>query len=335
MSPDALREAIASRVRVAAAVHESVDTPQEEAALVGEGLSRAGGSSVRGILFFGSRKTKARPDPFSAYDVVVVVSDYRAFYGSLRAAGQLRRPPWLLALLNAVLPPNQVSVVLPGPAQEPLRAKCAVVSLDTLTCETQAARRDHFLIGRLFQATEVLFAADAAAGERLIDALTSAHRLTYSWVRPFLPECFDAALYPRTLLQVSFRGEIRPEPEGRSDALWSAQQEYLVPVYAVLLEELRQAGELLSVGAGSYARARPVPATEVFRRRAYFAWSMVRATARWAKYVVTFDDWLVFIVRKARRHSGQDIVLTERERRLPLVFLWPRIFRYLRHKDRG
>jgi hypothetical protein len=60
---------------------------------------------------------------------------------------------------------------------------------------------------------------------------------------------------------------------------------------------------------------------------------MVRATARWAKYIVTFDDWLEYILRKARRHSGQDIVLTPRERRLPLVFLWPRVIRYLRHKD--
>ncbi len=65
----------------------------------------------------------------------------------------------------------------------------------------------------------------------------------------------------------------------------------------------------------------------------YFAWSKVRATARWGKYVVTFDDWLDFLLRKARRHSGQEIVLTERERRHPLVFLWPRVFRYLRHKD--
>ena len=60
----------------------------------------------------------------------------------------------------------------------------------------------------------------------------------------------------------------------------------------------------------------------------------MRATVRWAKYVVTFDDWLEFILRKARRHTGQDIVLTAARAALPLVFLWPRVFRYLRHKDR-
>ncbi|HEX6739937.1 MAG TPA: hypothetical protein VF310_16785, partial [Vicinamibacteria bacterium] len=66
----------------------------------------------------------------------------------------------------------------------------------------------------------------------------------------------------------------------------------------------------------------------------YFRWSLVRATVRWLKHVVTVEGWLEFIVRKAQRHSGQEIELTPRERRWPLLFLWPRVLRYLRHKDR-
>jgi hypothetical protein len=77
-----------------------------------------------------------------------------------------------------------------------------------------------------------------------------------------------------------------------------------------------------------------VPASERRRLRAYFAWSRVRATSRWAKHVVTFEGWLDYLLKKAERHTGQQIVLTPRERRLPLVFLWPRLVRYLRHKDR-
>ena len=80
--------------------------------------------------------------------------------------------------------------------------------------------------------------------------------------------------------------------------------------------------------------ARPSTGGERLRGRLYFQRSLVRATARWAKYVVTFEDWLEFLLRKARRHSGQEIELTERERRLPLIFLWPRVIGYLRHKDK-
>ena len=85
---------------------------------------------------------------------------------------------------------------------------------------------------------------------------------------------------------------------------------------------------------GVYALARRATALSRLRSRLYFQWSLVRATARWAKYVVTFEDWLEFMLHKVRRHSGQTIELTERERRMPLIFLWPRVIDYLRHKDK-
>jgi hypothetical protein len=66
----------------------------------------------------------------------------------------------------------------------------------------------------------------------------------------------------------------------------------------------------------------------------YFVRSKFRATLRWAKHMVTFEGWLDYILRKVRRHGGGEIELTERERRLPLLFLWPRLFKYLRRKDR-
>ncbi len=106
-------------------------------------------------------------------------------------------------------------------------------------------------------------------------------------------------------------------------------------MFTVLLKALAGAGELREEAPGTFAVVHPATARERRRLERYFGWSKVRATARWGKYVVTFDDWLDFIVRKARRHTGEDIVLTERERRMPLVFLWPRVIHYLRHKDRA
>jgi hypothetical protein len=66
----------------------------------------------------------------------------------------------------------------------------------------------------------------------------------------------------------------------------------------------------------------------------YFRRSIVRSTARWLKHTVTFEGWLDYIARKASRHTGEPIELTERERRWPLVFLWARLFAYLRAKNR-
>ena len=57
--------------------------------------AESGGDAVSAVLFFGSRKTGAAPDPWSAYDFFVLTSDDRAFYRELRhAASCAARPAW-------------------------------------------------------------------------------------------------------------------------------------------------------------------------------------------------------------------------------------------------
>jgi hypothetical protein len=324
--PESLAAAIRTRIVPA--------TPTADARAAAEAVVRGGGESVLGIVFFGSRKTAAGPNVWSAYDLFVLTEGYRDFYRTLAATGATKRSPALVAALNAILPPNQVSVPVTSDGAAPRTAKCAVIALDALLRETSSRRRDHFCVGRLFQPTEVVFARDGAVREQIVDAIVSAHTETYVWARPWLPERFDVEAYCRTLLRVSLGREIRPEPEGRAEALWQAQREYLHDVFGVLLAELAATGELQAVGEGAFALARPVGFAERLRIDLYFRWSLLRATARWLKYMVTFEGWLDYIRRKAERHTGQEIVLTQREQRWPLLFLWPRLFRYLRHKDK-
>jgi len=321
-----LRRAVAAR---------SLTSGSAPEALAAAGAVKAlGGDTVAAVLFFGSRQTQARPDPHSAWDLFVVTRGYAAFYRALRRAGASHRPARLLAGLNAWLTPSQTSLSVSGPGGARLRAKCAVVSLADLRRETSDRRRDHFILGRLFQPVVILHADDTERAA-VLDALVEACRLTAAWVRPWLPERFTADEYCRTLLRVSYGAEIRPEPVARRiETLWAAQRDQMLPVYSVLLRDLEREGELREAAPGVYTLARPVAASERRRLGAYFAWSRVRATTRWAKHVVTFEGWLDYMLRKAERHTGQEIVLTPRERRLPLVFLWPRVFRYLRHKDR-
>jgi hypothetical protein len=132
------------------------------------------------------------------------------------------------------------------------------------------------------------------------------------------------------------RWEVRPEPAGRADALWAAQRDLQVPVLEALLSELAERGEVAPVAgtAGAFRPTRPVGALERLRRELYFRRSIARSTARWLKHTVTFEGWLDYILRKASRHSGQSFELSERERRWPLLFLWSRVFRYLRTRNR-
>jgi hypothetical protein len=320
------------RAAVAAGSNASDSAPDALAAA--RAVKALGGDAVAAVLFFGSRQTQAGPDRYSAWDFFVVTRGYAPFYRALRRAGASHRPAGLLAFLNSVLTPSVISLEVSAPEGAPVRSKCAVVSLPYLRREASARRRDHFILGRLFQPVTILL-ADASEREAVLDALVETCRLTVTWVRPWLPERFTADEYCRTLLRVSYGAEIRPEPVARRiEGLWAAQRERMLPVYSVLLRDLAREGELVETAPGTYALARPAPAGERRRLAGYFAWSRVRATTRWAKHVVTFEGWLDYILRKAERHTGQAIVLTPRERRLPLVFLWPRVFRYLRHKDR-
>ena len=321
------------------AVAERALSPETDEALNGglELLRAAAGETLDGVIFFGSRRTNAaRANAFSAYDLFLVVPSYRAFYRALVRAGLSSKNPFLLALVSTWLPPTQISLRIGE-----VLIKGAVLTRAILRRETSGRRRDHFTIGRLFQPARVLLARTPELRELLLDALVSAHFETWRWSRPWLPPAFDADAYGQRVLEVSMGWEIRPEPPGRAAALWAAQRDLQRPVFDALLEGLEATGELRRLADDAQPEAGPLWAPvrapslrQTLALRVYFSASIARATLRWAKHVVSFEGWLDYIVRKASRHSGQSIELSERERRWPLLFLWGRVFRYLRDKNR-
>ena len=318
------------------AVAERALSPSDDAALdaAAARLASAAGDTLVGLVFFGSRRTgAARANAWSAYDVFVVVEAYRPFYDALRRAGLTGKSPSRVALVSRWLPPTQYSLRFEA---EGVHVKASVIRSDTWRRETSPRRRDHFCIGRLFQPTRVLLARDGAARQELLDGLVGAVRETWTWSRPWLPARFDADAYGRSALGTSMRWEVRPEPAGRADALWEAQKILQVPVFEALLRELAERGEVVAVAdePGLFAAAHPVRVVERLRLDLYFRRSMARATTRWLKHTVTFEGWLDYIVRKASRHTSEPMELTVRERRWPWIFLWGRLFAYLRTKNR-
>ncbi|HKC11568.1 MAG TPA: hypothetical protein VKI41_05880, partial [Vicinamibacteria bacterium] len=133
--PVALREVIRARARPRVARAAAVAAAQV--------LAQAAGAELQGVVFFGSRRTGAGADPWSAYDFFVLTRAYRGFYLALRKAGKVGRSPAVLAFLNALLPPSQVSLWL-GTPDAPLHAKCSVLSFAAFLRETSRRRHDHF-----------------------------------------------------------------------------------------------------------------------------------------------------------------------------------------------
>jgi hypothetical protein len=279
------------------------------------------------LVHYGSHAHRSDARPDSAHDFFVIVDDYRDAYRSLAATIGTRYRPGTAALLNRVLPPNVVAVVDPGVTPR-LEAKCAVFSLRDFRRACSARAADHFARGRLFQPAQLVWARSGERRQAVVDALLEARAGSFAWGRAYLPARFDAATYCRVLLATSFAAEIRPESPERVDALLAAQERMIVPMYAPLLRWLSREGKLESVDE-TYA-APPVDVWTRWRSTTYFWRSKLRATLRWGKYVLLYDDWLEYILRKVARHGGLPVQLTARERRWPLLFLWPKLFRVLR-----
>ncbi len=315
-------------LRKAGSMMESLPADPHAEQLVRSLIDIAGEDQIRTILLFGSRLVQASPDRFSAYDLVLVVENYRGFYDALARAGLSRRPPALQAALSHLLAPNVIAFAPEGWDDGPV-AKTMVIEPATVVCALSRRAPDHFMKGRLVQRVALLHARDRAASDWITGLVAGARHDILRWVGPFLGESFTPDEAALRMLQVSYRGEVRPESTDRVLDMFESQRPFLPDLLAMVLADAADAGELTRAGQ-SYQFVRPPSSLECWSVQFYFTCSKIRATARWLKHVVTFDNWLDYIARKVERRMGMRVEITPWERRLPYLLLWPKIMRVLK-----
>jgi hypothetical protein len=133
------------------------------------------------------------------------------------------------------------------------------------------------------------------------------------------------------MIAICYRSEIRPESGSRASSVFEAQRAYLVETYEKLLADASSQGLVVREGHGYRSASRPGWLARL-RRLAYFNFSKLRVTARWLKHALTFENWLPYLLRKVERRTGMRVELSVLERRLPLIFIWPRLLRVLRNR---
>lgn len=292
-------------------------------------IAESFGADTVAILHYGSRSHPDNVTLASAYDFFVVVDDNSTAYRSFVARRQPRFSARTAAALARVLPPSIIGVTLTGDSPDKvLRGKCAVISRWALTAACGPDSKDHFTKGRLFQPVRLAWVRDEDSRRAIEDALIAARVGTFTWVRPDLSAEFDTDKYCRTLLATSYAGEIRAEKKTRAAEVFAAERHDLIALYDPLLRKLAENGAL-TVEGGSYRQTRPPSPLERARVALYFRRSKLRAMMRWGKSIMLYDRWLDYLREKAERRSGTAIELSARERRWPLIFLWPRAVRLL------
>lgn len=303
------------------------DPPSADTARLANFLARAFGPATVAIIHYGSHAQRSDARPESARDFFVIVDRYASAYRALSAAIHTAYHPRTATVLAHILPPNVVAVTTPD--DPPMHAKCAVLSLGDLRRAGSGRAQDHFTQGRLFQQVQLVWARDEASRRAVMEVLLGVRARTFTWVHPALPARFTTDNYCRTMLETSFAAEIRPEGDERLQVLLDVQRDTLTRIYGALLQQLVSQRILLSSGK-VYSLVRPAGLARRLSTALYFRRSKARATLRWLKYIALYDDWLEYIVRKIERRSGVSVTLTPRERRWPLVFLWPKVLHYLR-----
>ncbi|HEY1586875.1 MAG TPA: hypothetical protein VGH63_14375, partial [Polyangia bacterium] len=124
------------------------------------------------------------------------------------------------------------------------------------------------------------------------------------------------------LLRLSYESEIRIVEPAKVTALFAAEPEHYRAVAEALLVEL---GARHDAGRGGLiVPPRAVAPHALLSRR--LRRSRRRALMRFPKYLITYDGWLDYLLKKLER-VGQPVALSEWQRRLPLILALPVLFR--------
>jgi len=299
------------RRRLEAWIAREVALPAHPAALALADAIRERHGGVVAILFYGSclrQPAAAAAPPDGILDFYVVVDRYRDAY-----------PGRLLALANAILPPNVFHVATSWRG-EPVRAKYAVISMAQFRRGLSPASLQTSLWARFAQPCRLVWVRDPQTRAAIGAALADAAITMVAAIAPLLERGSTVEqLWPRGF-QETYRAELRTEGAARAKDIYeSARQRYdaITPL----------ASAAAGIADGHSARARRLAQVRWAGRRVL---GKTLSVLRLIKSAFTFDGGVDYILWKIERHSGVRLPVSPWQRRHPLlaspVFLW-RLYR--------
>lgn len=274
---------------------ELAQTVLPEVIAMASAVAATHGEASRAVLFYGSCLRESRLDGLML-DFYLIVSDYDAAY-----------PKRWLATANRLIPPN----VFPF-AKEGLAAKYAVLSEADFLALNRVGADTVSVWARFAQPSRLVWAKDAAARDRAIDAVAEAAPTLFALARP-VASATDALSIWQEGFARTYQCELRAEKTTRS-------------------------GSIVDADPDRYIRfGNSVPLTTTMTRpAAERIWRKLRSRGkrasvlRLAKASLTFSGGIDYLAWKINRHAGTQIEIKPWQRRFPLVaalFLVPKLLR--------
>ena len=262
---------------------------------IASAIARQHGSAARAVLFYGSCLREQQLDGLML-DFYLIVSDYQAAY-----------PQRWLALANRLIPPNVFYFEQSG-----IAAKYAVLSEAHFAHECSPEAWTVSTAARFSQPSRLVWSANAAAAEQIIDIVSSAVPSLLGWTSSVAPTNAPAMDLWKLAFRLTFGAELRAERSQRSEQIVDTDPQR----YECFADAAKPVDDLGAKGP-SWWRGK--------QRHGKF-YSLVRL----AKASLTFAGGADYIAWKINRHAGTKIRLKPWQRRHPLlagISLLPRLLR--------
>ena len=246
-------------------------------------------------------------------DLYLICSSYRAAY---------RRP--LLAATNWLLPPNVFYAEVKQNGKT-LRGKITLISLHDFQRGCSRAWFQSYIWGRFSQPTRILHSHDQQTRELIEHSLLRAARTLLHNSLPALPQKGTVSGLWEQALSLSYSTELRTERPGRSTELVEHSREFYANVTKHHAPSLGFGFTVYdSDGELSYRSE----VAKIQRLSTRLAWSLrqgqgkLLSVTRLVKALFTFEGGLDYIAWKLERHSGESVVIPDKVRRAPLIYMW-------------
>ncbi|WP_310468906.1 hypothetical protein [Sphingomonas sp.] len=299
----------ALRELVAAELGAAVDPQVSKLA---EAIARRHGDASRAVLFYGSCLREKQLDGLML-DFYLIVSDYRAAYD--------RR--WL-ALANKLVPPNVFYLEKDG-----LRAKYAVLSEGDFRREVGRYARSTSVWARFAQPSRLVWTANAAAAERVLEVVQDAAPTLFQYTMPMMAQDRDHSITDiwNCGFELTYRAELRAERAGKAASIVDSDRGRFESFGQASLSTIAR---LTGVGPnGEVANLMAPDQMARWWRRTQLKGKAL-SVVRLAKASATFAGGVDYIAWKINRHAGTDIRIKPWQRRWPLlaaISLLPRLLR--------
>jgi hypothetical protein len=204
-------------------------------------------------------------------------------------------PNIISRLVCTVVPPNVYYAELRHGEQN-LHAKYAVLPLSLFARWMRRKTSNPYFWARFSQPSALVYARNDQTRKQVIAAISDALRTSFANAKALTNETDAAAIWTAGF-NATYQSEFRSEQSSRAAQIVAASPDYY-----------REAAKLL-------ASENPVHANQALRRIAGKVWSVLRLI----KAAFTFQGGADYIVWKIERHSGEKIILTQWQRKHPII----------------